>query len=154
MTQIIEEKLKKIFNECDKHILRINLAYNKIKPILPLTSQKYQNLTDDEVEHIDQYLFRFAKLQDAIGKKLFKWILLSLDEDVEGLAFVDILNKMEKLSLLESSNQWRELRELRNEISHQYDDDPTEMAIALNNLLNMKVNIENIYFRIQKRKNK
>jgi len=34
---------------------------------------------------MDQYLFRFAKLQDAMGTKLFKNILMSLEENIEGL---------------------------------------------------------------------
>jgi hypothetical protein len=53
-------------------------------------------LSDDEVEHVDQFLFRFAKLQDAIGQKLFKTILLFLREDIEEKPFIDILNLKEK----------------------------------------------------------
>ena len=65
-------KLQKIINECDKHILRMNSAYKKIVASLPLDAESYTKLNEDEVEHIDQYLFRFAQLQDAIGKRFFK----------------------------------------------------------------------------------
>jgi len=143
------EKLGKIFNECDKHLLRLNSAYSKIVFMLPLDATTYSNLTENEVEHIDQYLFRFAKLQDAMGEKLFRAILLFLDEEIEGKPFVDVLNKMEKLSLLESAEVWRKLRDIRNELSHQYDDEPEEMAIVLNKILGEKSQIEAIYQRIK-----
>ncbi len=63
---------------------------------MPLDRQKYEQLTEDEIEHIDQFLFRFAKLQDAMGQKLFKNIMLFLDEEIENKPFIDILNRMEK----------------------------------------------------------
>lgn len=147
--EILKSKIEKIFVECDKHLLRVNKAYAKIRIILPLDENKYENLNDDEVEHIDQYLFRFAKLQDAMGTKLFKYILMFLDEHVEGMPFVDVLNRMEKLSLLEDANIWRKLRDIRNELSHQYDDDAEEMAIILNHIFEKKEVIEDIYFHIK-----
>ena len=67
-------KLQKIINDCGKHILRMNSAYKKIVASLPLDAESYTKLNEDEVEHIDQYLFRFAKLQDAIGKRFSKAI--------------------------------------------------------------------------------
>ncbi|MCU7834950.1 MAG: hypothetical protein KZQ83_06800 [gamma proteobacterium symbiont of Taylorina sp.] len=46
-----------------------------IKDSLPLTAQSYQKLTKDQVQDIDQYLFRFSKFQDIMGDKLFKSII-------------------------------------------------------------------------------
>lgn len=138
-------KLQKIINECDKHILRMNSAYKKTLAILPLHEDKYKALNEDEIEHIDQYLFRFAKLQDTIGKRLFKAILLSLEEDTEDLAFIDLLNRLEKLNILESVEQWLELRKIRNTLSHTYEDEAEEMSIAINTIFNKKQSIEKIY---------
>ena len=115
---IYQLKLQKIIIECDKHILRMNSAYKKIAATLPLDKDKYIKLSDDEVEHIDQYLFRFAKLQDAIGKRFFKAILLSVEEDLDDMSFIDLLNRLEKLNILESTQQWLELRKNRNDLSH------------------------------------
>ena len=146
---IIIEKLNKIFYECDKHILRIDSATKKMSYFMPLNSDKFINLTEDEIEHIDQFLFRFAKLQDAMGQKLFKTILLSLNEDIEGKAFIDILHLMGKLYLLEDANQWRELGDDRNELSHNYEDEPEEMSIAINKLYNKKDILIKIYKNIK-----
>jgi uncharacterized protein with HEPN domain len=48
------------------------------------------------------------------------------------MAFVDILNRLEKLGRLESADTWRQLRKIRNQVSHEYDDNPEYMATALN----------------------
>ena len=138
-------KLQKIINECDKHILRMNSAYKKIVASLPLDAESYTKLNEDEVEHIDQYLFRFAKLQDAIGKRFFKVIFVSLEEDIEDISFIDLLNRLEKLNILDSTEQWLELRKIRNVLSHTYEDEPEEMSIAINDIFDKKKAIEKIY---------
>jgi len=144
---IYQLKLQKIINECDKHILRMNSAYTKIAAKLPLDTNKYKNL-NDEVEHIDQYLFRFAKLQDAIGKRFFKAILLSVEEDLDDISFIDLLNRLEKLNILESTEQWLELRKIRNALSHTYEDEPEEMSLAINDIFDKKQIIEKIYQKL------
>ena len=123
----------------------MNSAYKKIGASLPLDMESYTKLNEDEVEHIDQYLFRFAKLQDAIGKRFFKVIFVSLEEDIEDISFIDLLNRSEKLNILDSAEQWLELRKIRNVLSHTYEDEPEEMSIAINDIFDKKEAIEKIY---------
>jgi len=42
---------------------------------------------------------------------------------------------MEKLYLLEDANEWIELRD---ELSHNYEDEPEEMSLVINKLYNKK----------------
>ena len=147
---ILLEKLNKIFYECDKHIQRINSASKKIQRFMPLDSKKYLNLKDDEIVYIDQFLFRFAKLQDSMGQKLFKTTLLYLNEDIEGKPFIDILNLMEKLHLLESANTWKELRENRNELAHNYENEPEHMSETINKLYKKKDILIGIYTNLKR----
>jgi len=146
---IIIEKLNKIFYECDKHIQRLNNASNKMSKFMSLNELKYINLTDDEVANIDQFLFRFAKLQDAVGQKLFKTVLLFLKEDIDGKPFIDILNLMEKLYLLEDANIWKQLRDDRNELAHNYEDEPDQMSETINKLYDKRIILINIYKHIK-----
>lgn len=146
---LYEQKLIKIFNECDKHIMRMNSAGRKMKPFMPLDKEKYLHLSDDEIEHIDQFLFRFSKLQDAIGQKLFNTVLLYLEEEVENKPFIDILNRLEKLDLLEDANAWRILRVDRNELAHNYEDDPEENSEIINRLYHKKEMLIQIYRKIK-----
>ncbi len=131
----------------------MNSTYKKSSSVLPPDSGKYIALSEDEIEHIDQYLFRFSKLQDTIGKRLFKALFLSLEEDFDGLPFIDLLNRLEKLNILESKEQWLELRRIRNTLSHTYDNEPQEMSIAINAIFTKKQIIEKIYSQLIDYKN-
>ncbi len=143
-----KERIEKILKECDKHILRISEAVSDIDKFMPLNTSKYQNLTKSQVQALDQFLFRFSKLQDTIGEKLFKALLIFLDEEVENKPFIDILNRLEKLEILESVEVWRDLRDIRNELAHNYEDSSEEMAIAINNIYNKKDILLSIYTAI------
>jgi len=143
-------RVEKYINECNKHKLRIEKAYNKVKDIFPISSKRYENLSDDEVEAIDQYLFRFTKLQDTMGNKLFRVIVSQYFDNIDQLTFLDILNHLEKIEILEDINIWKTLRSIRNDISHTYDDEPEEMAEALNNIFAYKDELLNIFNKIEK----
>jgi predicted nucleotidyltransferase len=130
-------KLVKYLKECKKHSIRIEKSYNKVINIFPLSAKKYEMLNDNEVEAIDQYLFRFAKLQDTLGQRVFKVIASEYVENINKLTFIDILNHLEQIGVLEDANTWKKLRAVRNDISHQYDDSQ-EMSEALNNIFAYK----------------
>jgi len=144
-------KLKKYFNECDKHLQRIEEAYGDIQDIIPLTVQQYQTLSKDEVQDIDQYLYRFSKLQDTLGQKIFKLVLNIYEPSDENISFLDLLNKLEKLNFLENTKEWIQLRDKRNKIAHQYDDEPFEMTQAINDILNQKNIIKAIYLKMKQK---
>ncbi|MEA1918867.1 MAG: nucleotidyltransferase domain-containing protein [Campylobacterota bacterium] len=144
-------KLQKYFNECDKHLQRIEEAYGDIDSILPLSVEKYKELSKDEVQDIDQYLYRFSKLQDTLGQKIFKAIVNIYEPTTEAIPFLDMLNLLEKLSFLESHKEWLNLRDKRNKIAHQYDDEPYEMTEAINDILNQKDILKSIYLRIKEK---
>lgn len=146
---VIIEKLEKIFYECDKHLSRMKSAAKELELIMPLSTDAYINLSEENIRVLDQFLFRFAKLQDAMGQKLFKMILLYLNEDIEGRPFIDILNRMEKLHLLEDANEWKVLREDRNELAHNYEDEPEEMSLAINKLFKKRIVLQDIYLHIK-----
>ena len=116
-----------------------------------MNREKYISLTKDEVQALDQFLFRFSKLQDAVGQKLFKQILILHEDDnllVENMPFLDILNRLERVGVLEVES-WRRLRDSRNELAHNYDDEPQEMAEAINKIYIEKDKLVEIYFRLK-----
>ena len=149
---MINLRLEKLIKECDKHLERIKHAYAKMAVFMPLNASRYAQLTDDEVEHIDQYLYRFSKLQDVIGEKLFVLLLEFLkEENIKAKPFIDILNRLEQLGLLEDKNVWLELRKIRNTIAHQYEEEPEQASAALNAIYAAKPTIETIYFALKNR---
>ena len=142
-------KLEKYFGQCNKHLQRIEEAYEDIKDIIPMTTEKYENLEKNKVQAIDQYLFRFSKLQDTMGDKIFKLIVWRYEQNNNNIPFLDILNKLEKYGFLNNGKEWIHLRNLRNDIAHQYDDEPEEMANSLNDILSRKNIIKDIYLKLK-----
>jgi len=142
-------KIEKYINECRKHKLRIEKSSAKVKEIFPLSPSRYEKLSDDEVEAIDQYLFRFAKLQDTLGQKLFKMVASEYIEEIIVVPFLDILNQLEKIGILKVNN-WKRLRDIRNNIAHQYDDEPQEMTEALNSIFAYRDELLNVFENIEK----
>ena len=55
-----------------------------------------------------------------MGAKLFRYILEYLNEDVTSLPMRDILNRLERYNIIPSASEWIYVRELRNEIAHDY----------------------------------
>ena len=138
--QEINERLQREFEVCDKHILRINEALEDLSSTLPLTTESYVQLCSEQIRCIDQFIFRFSKLQDAMGAKIFRYILEYLDEDVTSLPMRDILNRLEKYKFLPDANEWIYIRELRNEIAHDYPLMENDVVHILNELFS-KVDI-------------
>ena len=137
--------LKNVINECKKHLLRMNNAYEKIYPSLPITPERVINLSDDEVEHIDQFIFRFSKLQDSVGQKLFKSVLISLDEEVTNKSAIDIFNRLEQLEIVENYESWKELRDIRNDLAYEYEENESEASEKINALFNKKTILEKYF---------
>jgi len=144
-----QENLESIFKECDKHIVRINMASEKMQPKMPLTIETYNQLNDDDIAALDQFLFRFGKLQDAIGSRLFSNMLLYLGEDIKSLTMIDKLNRLEQINLLESKIEWQNLRELRNELSHQYEQDSNESLKFINEVFDKRQQLLSIYIMME-----
>jgi len=144
-------KIDKYFKECDKHIQRIEESFEDIKNIIPINSTTYLKLSKDEVQAIDQYIFRFSKLQDTLGEKIFKLLIEEFMPTNELVTFIDKLNMLEKLGFINSVKEWQNLRKIRNEIAHQYDDEPDEMSQSINNIINQKDIIKNIYINLKKK---
>ena len=61
------------------------------------------------------------------------------------MTFLDILNRLERIGLLEDVNTWKRLRDARNDIAHKYEDEPQEMAEALNNIFASKSDLIGIF---------
>jgi len=149
---IIRDRIEKILYECDRHVLRIGEAVDDLKMFMLLDESKYISLNKNQVQALDQFLFRFAKLQDAIGRKLFKQILILQEDDtllIQNMPFIDILNRLERLGILEVNN-WARLRDIRNELAHNYDDEPQEMAEVINQIYQERDSLIDIYNNAKK----
>ncbi|GAB4450462.1 MAG: hypothetical protein OHK0036_09190 [Bacteroidia bacterium] len=77
-----------------------------------------EKYTNEELIDIDALTSRFARSSDIIMKKIFRY----LDEiELEpNKSILDRIHSAEKRNLISSSEKWKEIRNLRNYISHEY----------------------------------
>lgn len=120
LTEELNDKLTETLSICELHHQRMIFAFENIQHYFPLTETKFSQIAPMEMAFFDQLIYRFSKLQDSMGSRLFKQLLEALEEDISGLPFIDILYKMEKLNLLDHAKDWITLRQTRNTISHEY----------------------------------
>ena len=98
---------------------------------------------------VNSFLFNYIKIQDKIGSKLFRAVLSHWREyDSDSMTMLDILNRLEKLRIIDAVETWDKLRELRNSITHEYPDDTdiriANIRLALEAYLELKAIIDNI----------
>lgn len=134
------DKLKESLRLCSMHNQPMQYAYGKVKQYFPLDEKTYHNLSQDDLSYIDQLIFRFSKLQDSMGTRLFPALLICLGEDIEAKPFIDLLTLLEKLELIEDHQVWLEIRETRNIVTHEYPFIESEIIEGLN-LLNKKASL-------------
>ncbi len=72
----------------------------------------------DELDHFEGLTSRFARLSDVLIQKIFR-LIDTLDLDSSGTVR-DRIHRAEKKELISSSGIFVEIRELRNEIAHEY----------------------------------
>jgi hypothetical protein len=81
-------------------------------------------------ERVEAFVGRFGRLQDTLGDKLLPVLLNALGERTG--AAIDNLDRAERLGLIQSSEEWMAIRSLRNQMIHEYIEDPGILVSALN----------------------
>jgi hypothetical protein len=146
MSQPIVEILK----VCERHADRLSWAMTELQVHFPLSAKSLDDLTDMEIAVLDQFSTRFGKLQDAMGAKLFPAVLELTKEQGELKAFIDKLNRLEKIGAIQSADDWLLLREVRNTFSHDYPEDLALQASILNQSYELARNLLSIFEGVKK----
>ena len=79
-TLVYKQKVHDNLSESNKHLNRLQNAIEALERnyIFPLSMENFKSILES-VEHLaysDQIIYRFSKLQDYMGAKLFKSVLL------------------------------------------------------------------------------
>jgi hypothetical protein len=146
------ERLTTSLQKCRIHLQRLQYAVSQTERLFPLDRESYQNLDDALIGNIDQLVFRFTKLQDELGTNTFRYVLVYLQEDILDKPFRDILHNLERLKIIDSSDTWLALRELRNDLTHDYPMMVEETIDKLNHLITQLPVLENILVTIERLK--
>jgi hypothetical protein len=85
-----------------------------------------EHLGKEDRRLLDQFAYRYTRLQDDMGARLMPAALLVLGEEVAAMPVLDRLNRLEQIGWLPSADEWAELRRIRNEFDHDYLETATE----------------------------
>ena len=135
LKNILQKRLDKV----QKHYIALK-EYKALIDEIERESNIYEpfvfnTLKPQQKAVLDAYLKRFASLQDFLGAKIFPLLL-----EVAGISankMSEVLSLIEKEEIIDSIENWIELREVRNELEHDY---PEELKDAL---LDLKYCIDN-----------
>jgi len=145
-TLIYKQKVFDSLDESQKHLDRLEIAFNELKKtyVFPIAEKDFKALTKNNqmLAYSDQCIYRFSKLQDCMGAKLFKSVLMYQGENTNK-PFLDILNQLERVDVLDV-DEWFEIRDIRNEIAHNYDADDTSAMHMINAIYRLKTELRNI----------
>jgi len=144
------ERLTTSIQKCRIHLQRLQYAVSQTEGLFPFDKESYRLLDDAQTGNIDQLVFRFTKLQDELGTNTFRYLLVYLQEDILDKPFRDILNRLERLKIIDSSDTWLALREIRNDLTHDYPMLVQETIDKLNHLFVQLPVLEKILITIER----
>ncbi|AGX86144.1 hypothetical protein [Candidatus Symbiobacter mobilis] len=114
----LEFLVRVVRKEC-RHLLTTNARL--FDGGLDLEQLRRLEETPDTAERVEAFVGRFGRLQDTVGDKLLPLLLALLGEKA-GSA-IDNLDLAERLGWIESTEDWMTMRNLRNQMVHEYVED-------------------------------
>ncbi len=104
--------------------MRAYLAYSldRCKDLFPVGN--WQALSFEQHEKLAAFRVRFSEFQEHMGKTMRA---VANEEEVETERFGAVLAFMEKLGILESAERWKVIREIRNALNHEYEEDAEQL---------------------------
>jgi len=77
-----------------------------------------ESYTFEELESFDSLTSKFNRTSDIFTQKVIRSVWMLLHEPFA--PFIDRMNQCEKMDMLRSADQMIEIRDLRNQIAHEY----------------------------------
>lgn len=97
----------------------LSYSIDQVAALLPI--QDWQALQPDQHETLAAFRIRYSEYQEHMGKTMKA---VAIEEEKPSEPFTAVLLYMEKLGCIDSVDRWKDIRELRNAVNHEYEDDP------------------------------
>jgi len=117
--------LRQAHDTCRAHHQALLEALDDLK-LRNLADSDLECLSKDDRRLLDQFAYRYTRLQDDMGARLMPAVLRALGEEIAAMPVLDRLDRLEQLGWLPSAEQWAELRRTRNEFTHDYPETVSE----------------------------
>lgn len=129
--------------------LQLDLNLNSLEKSLGALSYSLKKCKDigekreyslDEQESFEALTSRFARTSDILTQKVMKTLFILIQENVKTI--IDAANLLEKLEIIESADDLLNIRELRNDIAHEYQE--TELNTLFRDVMKYVPELEKI----------
>ena len=117
--------LQQIHSVCRGHVEALTEALQDMHA-RALNAEEYAHLNKADRRLVDQFAYRYTRLQDDMGARLMPAVLKALGEDIAPMSAMDRFSRLEQLGWLSSADEWLALRQIRNQFAHEYPDSPAE----------------------------
>ena len=97
----------------EKSLETLNLSVDKCSILFGK-----RDYTFEEMESFDSLTSMFGRTSDLFTQKILRTLWMLLHEPF--VPFIDLLNKAEKLEIIHSADDVLKIRDLRNQITHEY----------------------------------
>lgn len=118
-------KLQQLHTLCQGHAQALRDALQDMA-MLALTLDQFSQLSKIDRRLLDQFAYRYTRLQDDMGSRLMPAILIALGEEIATLSAIDRFARLEQLGWLPSAENWTTLRQIRNQFAHDYPEGANE----------------------------
>ena len=128
MSEHIELIRKKIEH---LHRMKVYLDYSLAQtlPLMPISD--WQALTPEQHETLAAFRVRFSDFQEQLEKTMRA---IAREEEQQTEPFSVVLIYMTKLGILDTVEQWKLIRELRNAVNHEYEENTDRLSEFLQEL--------------------
>lgn len=120
------ERIRLIWGKLD-HLQRmqtyLSWSVDRLRKIVPI--EDWAALTEEQHESLAAFRVRFSEFQEHLGKAMRA---VAIEEEVKPEPFGAVLAFMEKLEVLDSVEHWKLIRELRNSVNHDYEENVDRLS--------------------------
>lgn len=105
--------------------MREYLSYSLGQTLQLVPIHDWAKLTPEDHATLAAFRVRFSEFQEHLGKAMRA---IAIEEEQKTEPYTAILLYMEKLQLIESVEEWKEIRELRNAVNHEYEENTARLT--------------------------
>jgi hypothetical protein len=117
--------LQQILGVCQGHADALADALQDMQ-LRGLSAEDYSHLSKEDRRLLDQFAYRYTRLQDDMGARLMPNVLKALGEDIGPMSAIDRYARLEQLGWIASADEWLALRQVRNQFAHDYPNSAAE----------------------------
>lgn len=117
MSENYPELLKQLSEKLHRALLHLEYSQQKTEKL----PTNIASLSEEELAHWESLTARFSRVAELFLQRYLRTWVMIRDPGFSG-SFRDYLNVAHKFGLVDSVEPWLKIREMRNRMSHEYED--------------------------------